>query len=1305
MQANENKHLICPITQDLFEDPISVPCCGQTYSRNALVECLRFKPECPMCRGDLSRFNAAQTARNVVIAGLVEEFASGVRLVDTNADQKLDWSVTCQEIVDRTGKSTGEYQQVVQLNDANLSVKPTLFIAVCDRSGSMGGQPWSQVENALLHMIGLSRGSRVVQLGCVMYESTAEIIDISQVTRDNIRSYFTGGGTVFPDAFNKIGALLRANRNGIYDRAIVAFMTDGQSGQNRDMLATQLREVIRESWTKPCIVHSIGFGACDKDLLELLRNCGYQEGVFRFSDLNDDPDMLTTKITDLFDEVQRAASVELMINGELLRMPIEGKTGRIVRFVRENVNNVQLNLAGLPFDVPVEQLDVEYNTELFTGWARKHIDKLANNALELIECKDPAEQQVHVSVLRQQISRMETMITDENILGSLELIKEQLTALQDRRVVDIGRLRDLRFASRFAVRKANGGVKGRDLEIRKAILPATVPALAAIAYNEPRLINYKYCSDEKNRNELQKLIMSGIKPCKLFELVSRLAESAGLTKETILHEDLDGNNALHLAAFDGQYSALEILLKYVTLEEASRANPNTDTAFTLAIKKQGWDKTLSVLVNFGMSCPVERMKALQRFCVDNNYLRTSAILTDLISAGGNVSDDMSVEIAKELSVAYVKFVYNSWKLKGKDTSAFWKVALSKGYELFDMAKEVYHECKIAIELEDLLNWCYPKKPDAEDTENYIQMATFVLDAKPELVTMSNAAGETPLYKAVEKGSLPHVKLMLARGANLEARNELGNTALWLACAKKYPCIIEELLDNGADVNAVNLKGNPPIYATCQVGPLKIAEMLMIRGADAEIVNQNGDTLVLIATRNGQAEILELLLRYVRKDFANHVAHIDGFNAVFASVEANRVNCIDVLYRYGMDYNQRTAKDNAILADATPLHLAAYYNRVEAVQKLLEIGVTVDAVSGSDIQGMTPLQIATIQGNLEIVKLLVGAGADKAKALMFASGEIAKVLVDCLDLSNVPMLKKYWHQYWNIIDIVDADGYTPLSWAVLEGDLKMTEALLAYNADPSKKNRYGLSARDYAKISRQVRLIELVGESGLEVPQEVRQMLFVTGISRQRMPVEIIWQEKMLIVEDVASPLLDEQKENGSLVRYINRSEQLKEYLPMARLRALNMIMSKSYPVEVKAVDALAIELYKMLGNRLDDVGRMYAMQSIALLPTYKGEVFVNLDRRFAVGSNVTVGLPFCGSSLWRIATREFDPKRGTVGIFKGVAKYLGGSNCEVLVMPKEFTVKAVYHYDPICLGQANIREHTFRIKDNDLIQAVVLLFE
>ncbi len=1312
----ENKHLICPITQDLFEDPISVPCCGQTYSRTALVQSLQFARDCPMCRGDLSRFDAALAAKNVVIAGLVDDFKDENCRLRTHAPQVADWEGTVQEIVDPSGASTGAAYRTLVLNDAAISVKPTLFIAVCDRSGSMSGQPWSQVEEALLHMIGLSQGNKVVQLGCIMYESTAEIIDISRVSRANIRSYFTGGGTVFPAAFVRIGELLRANRNGVFDRAVVAFMTDGQSGQDRNMLATELRGVINNSWQRPIVVHTIGFGACDKDLLELLRGCGSEEGVFRFADANDSADTLTLKITDLFDEVSRAAYVELMLDGNIYRMPVVNRQGTLEQYLAfDSINGSAdqnmaqymksiVELGGRQHEIQYEVIESKYDAELFLKWVRRCLDKLAANVLAVNECKDADEQRISVSVLKQQVKKMGNAVVDPDVLASLELINDQLGAIQEKRVIDVGRLRDMRFASRFAVRKANGGAKGRDLEIRKAILPATVPLLGAVAYNEPRLKTYGYQRTDLNRNELQKIIMSCLNPCRTVELVSAL----DLTKEMILHEDSDGNNALHLAAYDGQYSTLEVMFKHVTLDEASRQNPNTDSVFTLAIKKQGWDKTLAVIVKFGVSCSVERMKALQRHCVDYGYLRTSAILQDLINAGGVVSDEISVEIAKELSVAYVRFVYNNWRSAGRDTSPFWKVALSKGYEMFDLARAVYDECKIDIEIEDLLNWCYPKKPDAEDTDRYIEMATFLLDAKPALISMTNAAGETALYRAVEKGSLPHVKLMIQRKADIEAKNELGNTALWLACAKKYPCIIEELLDCGADINATNLKGNPPLYTTCQVGPLKVAEMLMIRGAQADTINANGDTLVLIATRNGQAEILELLLRYVSNDFANHVAHIDGFNAVFASVEANRVGCIDVLWRHGMNYNQRTAKDNAILSDATPLHLAAYYNRVEACQKLLEIGVEIDAESGDDVLRTTPLQIAAIQGNVEIAKLLVAAGADRSKALMFASGAIKELLIDDLDISRLDLIKTYWHKYWNTVDILDEESNTPLIWAVLEGNVQRIQQLMLAGANSKHRNRYGLSAQDYAKFMRMARIEELVGKVNVSVLDRlspaVKQLLYLNGIRREF--VETSFADRMKIVEgDVAYY----GEELNAVVKYINRAEQLREVLPMARLRALNFIANNHATLDntyERSTAQLVMEVYRIVGANLDPVGLRYIADSAACLPAHEGEIFVNLDRRFAVGSNVSVAKPFSGSSLWRIATHTFDPKRGTVGIFKNsTARYLGGNKCEVFVPAGKYVVTNVYHYDPICLGQANIRSHTFKIKDTDLIQAVVLMFE
>ena len=83
------------------------------------------------------------------------------------------------------------------------------------------------------------------------------------------------------------------------------------------------------------------------------------------------------------------------------------------------------------------------------------------------------------------------------------------------------------------------------------------------------------------------------------------------------------------------------------------------------------------------------------------------------------------------------------------------------------------------------------------------------------------------------------------------------------------------------------------YPICQKGPRKIAETLIANGANLQVINQNGDTLVLLCCRNGQSEVLSLFLNYVDMDFVNMPAHIDGFNAMFASVEANRPECIQV----------------------------------------------------------------------------------------------------------------------------------------------------------------------------------------------------------------------------------------------------------------------------------------------------------------------------------------------------------------------------------------------------------------------------
>jgi ankyrin repeat protein len=57
---------------------------------------------------------------------------------------------------------------------------------------------------------------------------------------------------------------------------------------------------------------------------------------------------------------------------------------------------------------------------------------------------------------------------------------------------------------------------------------------------------------------------------------------------------------------------------------------------------------------------------------------------------------------------------------------------------------------------------------------------------------------------------------------------------------------------------------------------------------------------------------------------------------------------------------------------TPLHIAAYKNKLDAVKYLLEIGANINSKAK---MGHTPLYSASLSGNFEIVKYLVENGAD------------------------------------------------------------------------------------------------------------------------------------------------------------------------------------------------------------------------------------------------------------------------------------------------------------------------------------------
>jgi len=137
-----------------------------------------------MCNAKLYHFDPATAAKNVVLASLVESLQERANGGGEDGPEEMtppiqEWSAVVTPISDDNGHELpiGEFK--LTLKNSQFVAKPSLFIAVVDRSGSMAGGPWRQVESALLHIMGLTHSNGLVKTVIVAYESYGEIINTS----------------------------------------------------------------------------------------------------------------------------------------------------------------------------------------------------------------------------------------------------------------------------------------------------------------------------------------------------------------------------------------------------------------------------------------------------------------------------------------------------------------------------------------------------------------------------------------------------------------------------------------------------------------------------------------------------------------------------------------------------------------------------------------------------------------------------------------------------------------------------------------------------------------------------------------------------------------------------------------------------------------------------------------------------------------------------------------------------------------------------------------------------------------------
>ena len=122
-------------------------------------------------------------------------------------------------------------------------------------------------------------------------------------------------------------------------------------------------------------------------------------------------------------------------------------------------------------------------------------------------------------------------------------------------------------------------------------------------------------------------------------------------------------------------------------------------------------------------------------------------------------------------------------------------------------------------------------------------------------------GETPLMIAALGNARKAVEALIARGADVNAKNDIGETPLFYAAQRNSHDAAKLLIERGADVNAKDKHGGTPLHEAAFSNYLDVAKLLIDRGAAVNAKDDGGYTPLDEAWDNDADGVQAMLRRH------------------------------------------------------------------------------------------------------------------------------------------------------------------------------------------------------------------------------------------------------------------------------------------------------------------------------------------------------------------------------------------------------------------------------------------------------------
>ena len=192
----------------------------------------------------------------------------------------------------------------------------------------------------------------------------------------------------------------------------------------------------------------------------------------------------------------------------------------------------------------------------------------------------------------------------------------------------------------------------------------------------------------------------------------------------------------------------------------------------------------------------------------------------------------------------------------------------------------------------------------------------MLRANPELVKGQDAGGSTLLHHAAGFGTTATMKMLLEKGADVNARNRTGSTPLIWATGDVEK--MRFLLKHGAAVDAQTTDGRASLYlAASQHDSDAAVRLLLDSGANPNLGTLVGRTPLMAAAGSGEAGAMRLLLD---KGAKVSLASGSGSTALLDAAGSRNLEAVRLLLDKGADVNAHT-KRNDDRSEPWPPHRA------------------------------------------------------------------------------------------------------------------------------------------------------------------------------------------------------------------------------------------------------------------------------------------------------------------------------------------------------------------------------------------------